>query len=53
MKSKKPSKRGVDPRKIEKYLQGAAKRGELNPQHRREFDQLVDDAMPPARSKKK
>lgn len=53
MKRKKTGKRGINPRKIEKYLEEAAKRGELDPKHRRDFNQLLDDVVLPPSTKKK
>lgn len=36
----------------ERLIADLAKRGELNPQHRRDFDQMLDDVAPPAPKKK-
>lgn len=39
-------------RDTEALIDALAKRGELNPKHRRDFDQMLDDVAPPATKKK-
>lgn len=46
-KAKKP-----DARQTNRYLKEVEKRGELNPEHRRDFDNMLDDVVPPATKKK-
>jgi hypothetical protein len=50
--TKKPKKKRSGKQPTERYLGELEKRGQLNPQHRRDFDRLLDDVVPPPTKKK-
>lgn len=54
MARSKPRKRAMQKDEVaEKYLADAAKRGELNPKHRSEFEDLLDQVIQPVKARKK
>lgn len=50
----KQKKRKAAPKKkqVERFIAELEKRGELNPEHRRDFDNMLDDVVPAATKKK-